>query len=445
MPGNRKRAATVVHYLKTDIWRTHMTDLPPFKRFCVRQLRVALLTVDGFIKDRCGLRASALTFYTLLAVVPVAALAFGIANGFGFRAVLENELLQRFPGQEQVVYRIIAFADQTLETAKGGLIAGVGIAVLLYTVLKVLSNIEEAFNRIWGVHVHRSLIRKFSDYLSMMFLAPILVLLSGSLTVFISAEVLAVSEHLQLLQYIGPAIYAGLKTLSTILLWVLFTLVYVLMPNTKVRLFSAIIGAVVAGSAYQGAQWTYVSFQVVTARYNAIYGSFAALPLFILWIQISWLIVLLGAELSYAHQHADIHEIAPEDADVSPRHHKLMALQIAHFVVHRFVDGKPPLDADEISLRLELPVRMVARNLEVLVAGGLIAPSRRKADGPTVYLPARPPDRFTITAVLDALEHYGERELAVPTTPELLRIIEILEKFDKRLQMSSENHSLADL
>jgi len=245
-----QRAGSLLSYLHTGIWQYRLADLPRHKRFWVRQLRMVLLTIRGFVKDRCALRASALTFFSLLSVVPVAAMAFGIAKGFGFRSMLERQLLARFQGQEVVVNRIITFAEQTLDSAKGGLIAGVGIVLLLYTVLKVLSNIEDSLNAIWGISTHRTMVRKFSDYLSMMFIAPLLVIISGSVTVFISSEVVAVSERFNLMQYLGPAIYAGLKILPLSLIWLLFTLLYVVMPNTRVRLLSGCIGGIIAGSAY---------------------------------------------------------------------------------------------------------------------------------------------------------------------------------------------------
>lgn len=445
MPGHRDRVNDIFRYLNTDIWRARLADMPPFKAFWVRQLRVLLLSVSGFVKDRCALRASSLTFFSLLAVVPVAAMAFGIAKGFGFRNMLENQLLERLPGQEAVISRIIEFADQTLATAKGGLIAGVGITLLLYTVLKVLSNIEEAFNRIWGITSHRTLVRKFSDYLSMMFTAPILVLISGSLTVFISAEVIEVSQHYHVMEYIGPAIFAGLKLLSTVLLWLLFTLIYVIMPNTRVRLFSGFVGGIFAGSAYQIAQWAYVSFQIGTARYNAIYGSFAALPLFIIWIQISWLIVLFGAEISYANQNADIHEHEPDYANISPRYNKLMALQIAHLLVKNFINGEPALTAETISHRLEMPLRLVERNLNDMVDRSLVSRTHSGNTGTVAYQPARDPHFFTVTSVIDALDRHGVNSLPIAETPELHKLSETLNNFDVLLNASADNVALKDL
>ena len=188
----KSRISGTVRFVSGDIWRTQLTDLPPWKRLIVRMLRVLLLAVRGFKDDFCMLRASALTFFTMLSIVPVAAMAFGIAKGFGFQTVLEKQLYENFPGQEEVVGKVVEFAQSLLETTQGGLIAGIGLVLLFWAVIKVLSNIEESFNSIWGVRQPRTIARKFSDYLSIMLVAPVLVLVSGSATVFITTQITAV-------------------------------------------------------------------------------------------------------------------------------------------------------------------------------------------------------------------------------------------------------------
>ena len=445
MPRNHKRLQNVYLYLRTEIWRRRLADMPRLQAFAVRQLRVLVLAIGGFIKDNCALRASALTFYTLLSVVPVAAMAFGIAKGFGMSRMLQTELLKLLPGQEEIVFRIIDFAEQALATVRGGVIAGIGIIILLYTVLKVLNSIEDAFNSIWGVNTHRSMVRKFADYLSMMFIAPVLVILSSSLTVWITAEVTMITRHYSVLEYIGPFIFALIQTLPYALVWLLFTLLYVLMPNTQVRLRSAFVAGIIAGSSYQIAQWIYVSFQFGAARYNAIYGSFAALPLFLIWLQISWLIVLFGAEISYAHQNADMHEHEPDYANVSPHYNKLIALQIAHLLVKRFMDGKTALTSDQISHRLEMPIRLVETNLGDMVDKNIVSTTQVNGEKGVAYQPARDVHYFTVKSVIDALEMHGVNQLPIAETPELEKLRDIIHKFDALVESSPDNLALKDL
>jgi membrane protein len=289
-------------FIRIDIWRIRLDDLPFGKSFLIKQLRIIILAFRGYNEDRCLLRASSLTFYTLLSIVPVAAMFFGVAKGFGFERRLEDQLFERFPGQEEVLSQVIHFSNSLLEQTRGGLIAGIGLLVLFWSVLKVLGHIEMAFNDIWEIKKQRSWGRKFSDYLSIMLISPILVLMSGSATVFITTQVAQITQKVELLGVVSPLISFFLKFTPYVLIWALFTILYIIMPNTKVHFKAGLLGGVVAGTLYQIAQGAYISFQIGAAKYNAIYGSFAALPLFLMWVQISWWIVLFGAELSFASQ-----------------------------------------------------------------------------------------------------------------------------------------------
>ena len=214
--------------------------------------------------------------------------------------------------------KVIEFAQSLLQTTKGGLIAGIGLVILFWSVIKVLSHIEASLNEIWEVKQHRSWSRKFSDYTAVMLISPLLILLSSSATVFITSYVHDISSHVALFGLISPLILSFLKLVPYILIWILFTVIYVFMPNTKVNLKSGVIASLVACVIYQIAQIVYISFQIGASKYNAIYGSFAALPLFLMWVQISWWIVLFGAELSFASQNAHIYQYEPDFLKISP-------------------------------------------------------------------------------------------------------------------------------
>jgi membrane protein len=222
-------------FLRIDIWRIRLDDLPFGKSFLIRQLRMIILAFRGYNEDRCLLRASSLTFYTLLSIVPVAAMFFGIAKGFGFEKRLESQLFERLPGQEEVLNQVIRFSNSLLDQTRGGVIAGIGLLVLFWTVLKVLGHIEMALNDIWEIKNQRSWGRKFSDYLSIMLISPILVLMSGSATVFITTQVTQIAQEVKLLGAVSPLISLLLKFTPYVLIWALFTILYIIMPNTKVH------------------------------------------------------------------------------------------------------------------------------------------------------------------------------------------------------------------
>ena len=410
----------------------------------IRCVRTIILAVKGFAHHHGTLRASALTFFTLLSLVPVAAMAFGIAKGFGFERRLQQELLDKFSAQQEVVQQIISFAQNMLENTKGGMIAGIGVVVLFWAVIKVLSNIENSFNHIWGVS-SRSLIRKLSDYLTIMLICPVLVIMSGSVTVFISHQVTAISGRFELLQMMGPAIYVGLKLLPYALIWVLFTLVYIIMPNIRVRFDGALLAGIIAGSVYQVVQGVYIHFQILVAKYNAIYGSFAALPLFLLWLQISWIIVLVGAEISHAYQNAD--RVAGTDGGqgMSVARTRLLALTVCRHVVELFKRGLPAQNSEQIADSLALAPALVDNLAGLLIQGNILVPVASDSNGVSALQPARDIGSITVSDVVAALEDVGEDNGSLPHLPEVSKLSTTLADFRSVLDRADANRLIQDI
>ena len=437
--------AKIISYIKTDIWRIRSKDLPPSKSFLIKQLRIVLLALRGFDEDKCFLKASALTFYSLLSIVPVFAMIFGIAKGFGFEKLMERRLLEGFTGQEEVVQRIITFSHSLLENTKGGVIAGIGVAVLFWTVMRVINNIERSFNDIWGIKKARTLLRKFSDYLSIMLVCPFLVIMSGSLTVFISTQIKMITEKIVLLGLFSPLIFFFLKLLPYCTVWILFIFIYTFMPNTKVYFRSGILAGLVAGTIFQIVQWAYIIFQVGMAKYNAIYGSFAALPLFLIWLQLSWLIVLFGAEISFAHQNVDTYEFEPDCLKASYSFKKLLFLRITHLLVRNFSIGGRPYTATHISHDLEIPIRLVRQLLYELIDAGIVSEVKNGDEKVDAYQPARSVDALTIKYVIDSLEEYGSDDIPVTRSGELEKLSKSLKAFGEEIEKTPANLYLKDI
>ena len=435
----------VGNFLKTGIWRIRASRLPAKKSFMIRQLRMLLLSLRGFQDDQCQLRASALTFYSLLSVVPILAMAFGIAKGFGFEQRLEKQILQSFPDQQEVALRIIEFARSFLEKTQGGLIAGVGVALLFWTVIKVLGNIEKSFNDIWGIKTGRSLGRKFSDYLSLMLIAPLLFVMSSSMTVLVTSHVTAITQEIALLGAFSSIIFTLLKLLPYVVIWVLFTFLYVLMPNTKVRFRSALVGGILAGTVYQLVQWAYIKFQIGVSSYGAIYGSFAALPLFLIWMQISWFIVLFGAEISFAEQNVETYEFEPDCLSVSHAFKRLVALRITHLCVRNFQSNLKPWGAEEIANSLELPIRLIREILFELTASGILSEVRLDDEDAFGYQPGQAVENLTLKEVMEQLDRRGTDSIPLDNASEWDDLAQRLETFGKILQESDANVPLKDL
>ena len=435
----------VINYLKTDIWRVRLKSHSRPKSFFLKHLIVFLASLKGFDENKCQLRASALTYYSLLSIVPVIAMAFGVAKGFGFEKLLQKQLLDKFPAQQEVFTQLFTFANTLLENTKGGLVAGIGVALLFWTVIKVLGNIERSFNDIWGVKKQRSLPRKFSDYLSIMLICPILVVVSSGLTVFVTTQIKFITEKISLLGMLAPLTSLVIKILPYGVIWLLFAFIYVFMPNTKVNLKSGIFAGIVAGTIYQLAQWVYIEFQVGVAKYNAIYGSFAALPLFLVWLQLSWLIVLFGAEISFAHQNVDMYEFEPDCLRVSYSFKRLLSLRVVHLLVKNFAGGERPLTMPEISHVLEIPTRLLRQILYELVESGILIETSTKEYKESGFQPAMDIDRLTIKHVVDTMENRGVDTIPVAEGKELGVLSESLKTFGQVIDKSSANKLLKEI
>ncbi|MFW6114664.1 MAG: YihY/virulence factor BrkB family protein [Thermodesulfobacteriota bacterium] len=432
-------------FLSYDLWRIRSRKLPPRKSFLIRQLRIIILAFRGFDEDKCSMRASALTYYSLMSVVPMAAMAFGIAKGFGLHKILEREILEQFRGQEEVLVRVIEFAKSMLETAKGGLIAGVGVAFLFYLIIKLLGNIEKSFNEIWGVTRARSFFRKISDYVSVLLIAPLLLAMSGSATVFIQTQIEHLMQRISLLGPLSSLILFSLRFLPFLVIWILFTFMYTFLPNTKVRMRAALVGGIAAGTIYELVQWAYIAFQVGVARHGAIYGSFAALPLFLIWLHVSWMIVLFGAEISFAIQNVDTYELEPDALRVSPSFKRILSLRIANLCVKDFFNGRKPRNAEEISRVLEIPIRLVNQILFELVRCGVLSEVNAGKEADPRFQPARNVEVLTLSYVLQALDGLGTDDIPVEKSEELEKIRDAMHEFEKVVENTSANQLLKDI
>lgn len=441
----RKIYSNAVDFIKHDVWRIRRKNLPPVKSFFLKLLRVVILSIRGFDEDKCQLRASALTFYSLISIVPVAAVAFGIAKGFGFEKVLESQLRSKLAGQEEVLDNIIQFSHSLLENTQGGLLAGMGLIVLFWAVIKMLGQIEGSLNDIWGIKEQRSWGRKFGDYLSLMLVCPILIILSSSATVLVVTQVTLVLESISFLGAFSSIVMFLLKLLPYTLLWGLFTFLYIFMPNTKVRFTSALLAGIIAGTIFEFAQWVYITFQIGVAKNNAIYGSFAALPLFLIWLQLSWLIVLYGAELSFALQNVDTYEFESDALQASRRLKTLLSLQVTQCIVQNFARGEAPLTARQLSHELEIPVRLVNEILFELTQSNILSVTDAEKDGERGFQPARDIHTLTIQHVIDALELRGINMMPFAHTPVFSALLEASETFRNTIENLPANKLLKDL
>ena len=397
----------IVNFIKTGVWQIDITTLPLFKALPLRALRVIILAARTFSLHDCAKNATVLTYYSILNIVPLIAVVFALAKGFGLDKVVEKQILglaQTANWQVNFTNQLIGFSRQLLAQAKGGVIAGVGVVLLLWTVLSILEKVEASFNAVWDVKKHRTLVRQFTDYLSVIVIAPLLFAMSSSINV---ASIHGLVDEYRLLGVMGPFITFLLQFLPFFMMWLLLAAVYLIMPNTKVPIVPAIIAAVCAGTAFQIVQWAYITFQIGVAGKSAIYGSFAALPLFLGWLQISWMIFLFGAEIAHAVEHHETFGLHPDYGRLGKGTRRLFAVRIFHHLAKTFETGEKAPAAKEIAVKLRIPLALVQELLAEFIAAGIVAETRGPGQE-ICFQPARAVEEITIGDIINIYERNND-------------------------------------
>ena len=402
----------ITHFLKEGIWTLSDKELTKPKRIIIDVIKVVLLSIHGFKKDVCQLRASALTLYTLLSIVPVIALLFGVAKGFGFEKKLEQQMLEQASDQDTMMMQLIEFSQSMLSSTKGGVVAGIGIVVLFWTVIKVIGNIEESFNHIWKINESRSLSRKLSDYLSLMMLAPVLLIMSSSMTVFVKTQISWLVKVIHLPSFGTKVVLYSMSYSPMVIMSLLFSFLFIFMPNKKVSFKAGLTAGIVTGILYQLVQWAYLALQLGASSYNAIYGSFAAVPLFLIWLQMGWVVVLMGCQISFFVHNFDSYKHNEKYSDLSLILRKNIILQICHNIVIRFSKRDEAVNMQEIANELNLPVSVVETALAKLLKCKLIVELKVEDNEMAVYQPAIDISGLTVSTVIDALLSSGRNNLS---------------------------------
>ena len=336
--------------------------------------RIFLYSIRRYGADQHNQRAVALTYYTLFAIVPLAALIFGIAKGFSLENKLRLVLDERFSQHQELLKYVYHFADTTLKQASGGIVAGVGVIALIWTVVWLAGNIEKSFNAVWGLPARKNIFRKFSDYLAIVLLTPVFLVVLSSAGVFLRALFENIGRKLVFLGSVpGAALNLAGNITPLLLVILLFSVIYYTAPNTKVRVLPALLAGIVAGILFQILQDSFLFLQSSVYRYNRIYGSFAALPLFLIWLQWSWQIVLFGAEVGFVAQklHTGLFD-KTRSQDVSPRIHRIGEIALAAVIYRNFEKGLGASSFSELAERTELSAIALHEELSVLLEAGII-------------------------------------------------------------------------
>jgi len=422
------------------VWEVESSNLTRFKRLIHVLIKMVLMVARDFIEKLVKLQAMALAFKTLLSLAPLLAVVFAVLKTFGVHNRMEPALAEALAplgekGQE-ITGHLIGFVDKM----SAGTLGSLGLVTLFITVISLIGTIEEAFNHIWRVKSPRKLTRKFSDYLSVILVGPVLVFAAVTVTATLQSN--AFVQKLMSLEPFGTVILTLLKLVPYVTLWGAFTFVYFFVPNTRVKLKAALVGGLVAAILWQTVGWGFAAFVASSTRYYAIYSSFAILLLFLLWLHIGWVIVLLGAQVAYAYQHLHLYQEDREELARSPAGREQLALHMMFLVGRNFHHGLDPMSVSELANQLSLPAGLVYDFMEMFHRARLVLPL---ADEETFVL-GRDPETIAIKEILDCVRNAGkiQKSQAKPTKEEQ-GINEILAQADQSVAEALEGKNLQSL
>jgi membrane protein len=397
----QRRVMQCVRYVSVGVWRdTRQTPL-------VNILKTLNLSVRSFFNSDIQTKACGMTYRTLLALVPALALVFAIGRGFGLQDVIRRELIMQFMSQREILETSFDWVDSYLSQSSGGVFVGVGIVVLLWTLVSMMSAVEKAFNHIWGIRQGRSLWRKLTDYLAIFLLLPVLVVCGSGLSMLMQTTL-----HELLPFEMMPIVSLLLDLASLVILWLFFAGTYMLIPNTRVKFKNAFIAGAIAGTAYAILQWLFISGTLFVSKYNAIYGSFAFVPLFLVWLQLVWVITFSGAVICYSSQNIFKFNFSHDVSAMSLNYRGKILVAIMSAVVDTYVKGRRPLTEEDLSDNYDLPTILVSQSVDTMIDAGLLlrVMDAKDSERPAGLVPALETSTLTVGDVMKRVRDSGAQE-----------------------------------
>ena len=401
--GRKRSIQEIKSQVFDRVLDTELSDLTRFKRWLHTALKIVVMVGRDSLQNLVKLEAMALAFKTLLSLAPLLAVIFSILKGLGvhnrFEPALAEALAPLGEKGQEITETLVGFVDKM----KAGALGSVGLVTLFVTVMSLMGTIEESFNRIWRVKAARRLSRRFSDYLSAVLVGPVLVFAAVTITATLQSN--NIVHALVSLQALGTVILVLLKLVPYLTLWGAFTFVYIFIPNTRVKVQSALVGGLVAAVLWQTVGWGFAVFVASSTRYYAIYSSFAILLLFLLWLHVGWVIVLLGAQVSYAHQHIQFFEGDRQLLTQSPAGREKLALHLMLLVGRNFYHGLDPMSVTELANEMRLPAGVIKEFMDIFVQTKLVLPLATE----DTFVLGRDPEMISVKEILDCVRNAGKK------------------------------------
>ncbi len=366
----------------------------------------------AFVANNLGSYSAALTYSCMLAAVPVMCIIFAIGRGFGFGNIIEERIKANIHGGSDIMDSVFVFIKHYLEHTHSGVFLGAGLLLLIYTLVMLTSNVEVAFNAIWHAPRSRNIYRKVVNYLSIFLLVPVLIVVTSGFSVFM----LTIVDQLRDYEVISSTMSFVVRSTPVLISMLAFVALYKLMPNTHVRWRSVLVPGIVAGALFQALQYFYINYQLMISSYNAIYGSFAALPLFMIWLHMSWYVCLGGAQISYAIQHHGQHHLALAPESLSRRDHDRVAIYLMKLIARGVAQAEPPTSVDELSASTRMPHALVQTVVAELVEAQLLSEVMCADHTEVRYQPAMDLQLITPAEVVRRLSGVSKDDANCPVT-----------------------------
>ena len=419
-------------FVQYDLWRhPHVKTQDPKKRLWYRVLQTVILVARGFKNQALVVRANSLSFALLFAFIPMLALIYAIARGFGFEEMVSEQLAGSFLAEANVAPVLLEWVERYLETARGGLFVGIGLVVLIWAVYAFFNMLENSFNSIWNVKKTRSFARRMTNYVMTLLLVPILVVVTSGISIFLnSTEILA-----SVLSAIEPLRKFMLRFIPFVATSAVFTWIFTAIPSTQVRFSSAIIPGVLMGFLYQVVQALSMFLVVLFTRMSIVYGAFSAIPLVLIWLHITCWLLLIGAELAFAIQNNELFAYERDLETISPRYKDYVMLYLLSVIIRRFEQGEQPETAHEMATANQLPIRLVQQLLARLEETNIVRRVLSEQEEDPAFVPAMDTHQITVEKVLGRVAAHGTEAFLQHTPPEMQAF------WQRYLQMTASNAS----
>lgn len=410
--------------------------------FRVNLIKTVNITAKSFLNTDVQSQACSLTYRTLLAVVPALALLFAIGRGFGFQNLLQDELFKLFPSQKEAIGHALRFVDSYLNQASEGIFVGVGIVFLLWTLISLISSVEDSFNLIWGIKQGRNIWRKITDYTAMFLILPVLMICGSGFSIFLNNTIQQIFNF----DFLTPLISWLFELASYLFTCMFFMAMFMLVPNARVRLKNAAIAGVFTGTGFLVLQWIFVTGQMYVARYNAIYGSFSFLPLLLIWLQLVWVIILSGSLICYASQNIFQYSFIEQISEISRDYYEKVTIAIVAVVTQRFKEKQPPITEVEITRLYGIPSRLVSQITDKMRNVGIfsevVIDAKHEVFG---YQPAIAYHEITLNTLRNRLNMDGKNNFIPDFDKEFPGVVSVIDTVNQVLKNATDDIIIADI